>query len=109
MDASSTKKFAAAANAVHTLYFFGQPQRHRRKIAAHRGRSGRIYSQAIFSEGSGAQREESGRPAAAGETAEAPGSARRDSRAAGRDVDHGFDAIAGNGAEELPADHPPRR
>ena len=35
--------------------------------------------------------------------------ARRDSRAAGRDVDHGFDAVAGNGAEVLPSDHPPRR
>ena len=50
-----------------------------------------------------------GGPFAARETAEPPGASGRDSGTAGRDVHHGFDAVARDGAEIVPAFRPPRR
>src|ERR1700733_12934146 len=94
----------AAADESNPVYFSSEPQRHQREVAPDCGRRRGIYPQAIFPEGFGAAREKSGGSAAAGEIAESTGTAGSSAGAAGRNVDYGFDAVAGNGAEVVPVD-----
>src|ERR1700683_2908963 len=94
----------AAEKKSNPVYFSSEPQRHRREVAPDCGRRRGIYSQAIFPEGFGAPREKSGGSTAAREIAESAGTAGSSAGAAGRNVDYGFDAVAGNGPEVLPVD-----
>src|ERR1700683_1471917 len=94
----------AAADESNPIYFSSEPQQQRREVGPDWGRRRGIYSEAMFPEGFGAPREKSGGSAAAREIAESAGTAGRSAGAAGRNVDYGFGAVAGNGPEVLPVD-----